>query len=231
MANRSYCALAIAAVILGPSVVTVRAADIDVGRLQALAQTVSRNDDQISAATLNDWIIKDRGDFRLIDLRAAADFSAGHIKGAVNIPLPRLIDAKELARLRAMPHVVVYAATSDQAAQAALLLRLAGVKALSLSGGFMAWAEQSLMPRESADGVQAREAARRAAVIRALNNCPRLPDAKIPPLQPAAAPAAPAASAAPTVLQPGPGGPPPGKGPAQKAPKQDVPIILEGGCG
>jgi rhodanese-related sulfurtransferase len=201
-----------------------RAADVDLAKLTALAQAVARSEDRVSAATLNDWIIQDRRDYALIDLRPPAEFQAGHIKGAVNMTVARLFDRAEFAKLAAAPRLVVYANGTDMAAQAATLLRLAGVRAVSLSGGFVYWAEHSMDLKAATGGDEGPDAAKRAAIIRALNNCPRLPEAKIPPLLPVSV------TPAPAVEVPG-RGPPPGQGPEQRGPKQDVPIILEKGCG
>jgi rhodanese-related sulfurtransferase len=105
----------------------------------ALAQLVADGNDHITAQQLADWLIKDRRDFELIDIRGQDDFSAGHIEGARNIPLARLLSEKSLASLPTARKIVVYSNGSAHAAQAGLLLRLTGRDALALLGGHNYW--------------------------------------------------------------------------------------------
>ena len=55
-----------------------------------LAIQVSRGAELIRAPQLADWIIQDRSDFRLIDLRGEKDFAAYHIPTAQNFSLASL---------------------------------------------------------------------------------------------------------------------------------------------
>jgi rhodanese-related sulfurtransferase len=105
----------------------------------ALAQTIAKGDDHVTAVELADWLIKDRRDFDLVDIREEEDFSAGHIEGARHIPLAHLLSEASLASLPAARKVVVYSNGSAHAAQAALLLHLTGRNALALLGGFNYW--------------------------------------------------------------------------------------------
>jgi rhodanese-related sulfurtransferase len=89
----------------------------------------------------------------VIDVREPAEFAAGHIPGAVNIPRGVLefeVDghpAVNCTRDPALAHrdqpVVVYCRSGGRSALAAeALLRLGFAAPLSLAGGFMAWVEQ-----------------------------------------------------------------------------------------
>ena len=73
--------------------------------------------------------------FCLLDIRSAEDYAKGHIQGAVNIPYGvDVADALEI-----IPNdqpVLVYCYSGQTASQTALLLNLAGKKALNVSGGF-----------------------------------------------------------------------------------------------
>ncbi|MEJ2435414.1 MAG: rhodanese-like domain-containing protein, partial [Pseudolabrys sp.] len=111
-----------------------RAADL--AKLQAMSQAISRNENSIAPPALNALIVKDRHDYTLVDVRAPVDYQTGHIKGARNVPLPKLFSGDEIDKLRRAPKVVLYSATGEQAAQAAVLLRMADVKAVALAGGF-----------------------------------------------------------------------------------------------
>jgi rhodanese-related sulfurtransferase len=184
--------------------------------LAALARQIARGEDHVTADQLAKWLVEDRRDFALIDLRSAEDFAAGHIKGAANVALPQLLRNDSIAKLPAKKRIVLYANDTRRAAQAAAVLRLAGIEAFSLLGGYVYWAEHALDPKAALADADAPDLARRQAIARFLKECPRLPEATIFP--PGAAPAAmaPAPAAAPA-----PGAPP----------KTDAPIVLEGQCG
>ena len=98
-------------------------------RAASLAQLVAAGEDHVTARELSDWLIKDRRDFILVDIRQLREFDAGHIEGARHIPLNRLLAEQALDSLPAGRTIVVYSNGSAHAAQAALLLRLAGREA------------------------------------------------------------------------------------------------------
>jgi rhodanese-related sulfurtransferase len=183
--------------------------------LAALARQIARGEDHVTADQLAKWLVEDRRDFALIDIRSAEDFAAGRIKGAVNVALPQLLRNDSIAKLPAKKRVVLYANDTRRAAQAAAVLRLAGVEAFSLLGGYVFWAEHALDPKATLADADAPDLARRQAIARFLKECPRLPEATI--FAPGAAPAAMAPAPAPAA----PGAPP----------KTDAPIVLEGQCG
>jgi rhodanese-related sulfurtransferase len=206
---------------------TSQAAKIDRATLQVLGQTVARGGDHITAPELNDLIVKEQRNFVLIDVRSAELFEEGHIKGATNVPLMMLFGDEQLTEMSKSPTVVLYADTTDRAAQAAILLRLADIEAVSLLGGLDAWAAEMTQPGSGEGGELSQ--ARRDAILRAFNSCPRLPDATIPPLLPAVAPISPPAEVMeePSAAQE----PAAEEAPAASEPASDVPIILEGACG
>ena len=134
---------------------------IDPGRTAAaLAKLVADGEDHVTAGELADWLIKDRRDFELIDIRGQQDFAGGHIDGARHIPLPRLLSEQSLANLSAKRKIVVYSNGSAHAAQAALLLRLTGRHALALLGGYNYWQDYLNDPVKA--GVAEMDPARRA---------------------------------------------------------------------
>jgi rhodanese-related sulfurtransferase len=185
--------------------------------LAALARQIARGEDHVGADQLAKWLVEDRRDFALIDIRAAEDFAAGHIKGAVNVALPQLMRNDSIAKLPAKKRIVLYANDTRRAAQAATVLRLAGVDAFSLLGGYVFWAERILDPKATLADADAPDLVRRQAIARALKECPRLPEATIFPPGTVSAAMAPAPATAPAA----PGAPP----------KTDAPIVLEGQCG
>ena len=73
----------------------------------------------------------------LVDVRTAAEFSAGHLPGAVNIPVQDL-DGRlgELEKSRA---VVVYCASGQRSSRASRALEKAGFSAVHDLGGMGRW--------------------------------------------------------------------------------------------
>ncbi len=174
--------------------------------LQSLAQVVARGEDMVTPEHLSSLILAKRRDFSLIDVRAQQEFVRGHIQGAVNISIPKLLEPTEVVRLRRMPRVILYGDNTARAAEAATLLRVAGVPALTLEGGLVGWTQHL------------RSDARRpetAAIVRALNLCPEITPASIAPLvpNPTTAPTTSAPSAVPST------------------PKGKAPVNLNGMCG
>ena len=81
----------------------------------------------------------------VIDVRAPGEWEAGHIDGAINVPLSRLTG--ELDRLPAGRPLVVYCASGYRSAIAASLLRRAGRTDVSdLVGGLEAWKATAAAP-------------------------------------------------------------------------------------
>ena len=84
-----------------------------------------------------------RGDVRVIDVRGANEWDAGHLPGVPNIPLATL-----RARLSEIPSgrpIVVHCQAGSRAAIAASVLRAAGIeRVINLTGGFAAWREAGL---------------------------------------------------------------------------------------
>lgn len=75
---------------------------------------------------------------RLVDLRRARDFEAGHLPGAANIPLEALSDAAK--SLGKDVEVVVYDRLAARSKAAVRALAGAGFRARALAGGIGAWA-------------------------------------------------------------------------------------------
>jgi rhodanese-related sulfurtransferase len=76
---------------------------------------------------------------QLLDVRTAAEFSTGHIRGALNVPITSL--QARVARLdldRSRP-VVAVCLSAHRSPPAVRLLRRNGYDAAELAGGMMAW--------------------------------------------------------------------------------------------
>lgn len=70
----------------------------------------------------------------LLDVRSVDEFASGHLEGAVNIPLPQLRD--RLHELNPEQEIWVYCQVGQRAYYATRVLRLNGLNAHNLSGGF-----------------------------------------------------------------------------------------------
>jgi len=129
-------------------------------RAASLARMVAAGDDHVTVQELSDWLIKDRRDFELVDIRETQEFDVAHIEGARHIPLAALLSEQALSSLPVERTIVVYSNGSAHAAQAALLLRLAGREALALLGGYNYWHAYLNDPEKA--GVAEMDAAQRA---------------------------------------------------------------------
>ncbi len=130
-----------------------------------IAHAVGKGEDRVTPAKLADWVAS--GNVTVVDLRSREAFGAGHIRDAGHLPLAEAVSAAGRERL-AGRKVVLYGEDSTPGAQAAVLLRLAGIEAYSLDGGYRAWLEhlgQPAAPGASnpADGKRLATACRESA--------------------------------------------------------------------
>jgi rhodanese-related sulfurtransferase len=133
--------------------------------LAAVALAAAQQDDRESVEDLANWLIEGRGDFKLIDVRRPEDFENGSIADAENIPIAQIVSQEVLQRLPTDRMVIVYSNGSENAAKAAVLLRLSGIDAHLLAGGYNAWHKRILNPDISAeelDGENLQVSAQRA---------------------------------------------------------------------
>lgn len=80
----------------------------------------------------------ERGEARLLDCRTAAEFEAGHLRGARSLPLGSLRLGGVFA-LDPDATYIVYCETGQRSRAAAFLLYERGIRALSLAGGLNGW--------------------------------------------------------------------------------------------
>ena len=86
----------------------------------------------------------------LIDVSEPAEYAAGHVAGARNVPLGTLDESKALPSNKTVPLVVV-CGTGSRAGRAAETLRKRGYeRAQPLAGGLNAWREANLPVERSA---------------------------------------------------------------------------------
>ena len=116
-----------------------------------VAQAAARQSDRVSVEELAGWLIEERGDFILIDVRSPDDFEQGLIGDARNVPIVELMTTEALDTLPQDRKIVVYSNGSENSAKASVMLRLAGFDAYVLAGGFNAWHARILNPDISAE--------------------------------------------------------------------------------
>jgi len=102
--------------------------------IKAAVVTVSPK--YITASDLNLKIAEDE-DMTIISLRSAADYTTGHVPGAINIAFASLTD--NLSKIDPDSPVYVYCYTGHTAGQAMGLLNLLGYDAYSLKFGMCSW--------------------------------------------------------------------------------------------
>ena len=96
-------------------------------------------------STLEATRLINQKDAPLLDVREPAEFAAGHILGARNLPLAQIAArAAELDKWKAKP-VIVYCDSGSRATSAMPLIKQRGVaEVYNLSGGFPAWQQAGL---------------------------------------------------------------------------------------
>jgi rhodanese-related sulfurtransferase len=108
-----------------------------------LFPTLQRGGARLSILQATQLVNQNKGVF--VDVRSAADYAAGHIRDARNIPLPELkARSSELDKFKSKT-VIVVCSSGSQSAKAVSLLKSAGFgEVYSLDGGLAAWQAQGL---------------------------------------------------------------------------------------
>ena len=106
-------------------------------QITTLSQGITRQQYAVQAKDLADRVIKQRNDHLLIDLRSD---TTQRIKSATVTSAADLLTPQGRSNLPAGRDLILVSENGGQAAQTALLLRLQGIDAFYLDGGYAAWA-------------------------------------------------------------------------------------------
>jgi len=122
------------------STITVNAKD--------LALTTVKNSDKVNVFELADWIIKQKSDYTLVDLRDEKEFTEYFIPTATNIPLETLPESGLLRNQK----IILYADNNLEAAQAWFILKSKDYRGVYLlDGGLEKWKDEVLFPKLAVD--------------------------------------------------------------------------------
>lgn len=111
-----------------------------------VAEAAARQQDRVAVGDLASWLVEGRADFQLVDVRTPDAYQLGAIESARNMPLATLFDEASLASLPRDRKVIVYADDCLDSTKAAVLLRLHGINAHMLEGGYQLWHASVLNP-------------------------------------------------------------------------------------
>ena len=102
-------------------------------------------------------LFEHRDDYQILDVRELDEWDAGHIEGALHLPLAQVMGAAERGRLDPDRPVVAVCRVGNRSELATLMLQARGYAAVNLEGGMEAWAAAGL-PFSASDGAPGRVA-------------------------------------------------------------------------
>ncbi len=117
-------------------------------RLALLARDILHRQEVVTPEELSDWIIQERQDFVLLDVRSQKAFQAGHIQGARSVPLTYLLERGSIEKLPQNRLLVLYSDVTRKAAEATAALRITGRHVSFLEGGYESWRDRILQPQQ-----------------------------------------------------------------------------------
>jgi rhodanese-related sulfurtransferase len=94
---------------------------------------------------------EERDRYQILDVREPYEWDAGHIDGAIHIPLSQVMSGAEQDRLDRSKPVAVICRSGNRSELAAVMLQARGYEAHNVEGGMEAWAATAL-PFSASDG-------------------------------------------------------------------------------
>jgi rhodanese-related sulfurtransferase len=112
-----------------------------------MALSTIKDQDKISSIILADWLIKDKLDFTLVDLRPEKDFVEYTIPGSINVRMEDLLNSD----LKRNQKILLYGNDDISSAQAWFILKSSDYKGVYiLNGGLNSWKNEILYPKRNA---------------------------------------------------------------------------------
>ena len=102
---------------------------------------------------MNDYrrLHDERDQWQILDVREPYEWSAGHVEGAIHIPLAEVMAGREEGRLDPARPVAVICRTGNRSELAGLMLQARGFEAVNVEGGVVGWTQAGL-PLVATDG-------------------------------------------------------------------------------
>src|ERR1035437_3678887 len=111
-----------------------------------LALSTIKDQDKINPTTLADWLIKDKLDFTLVDLRPEKEFEEYSIPNSINVKMEDLLNSD----LKRNQKIILYGNDDITSAQAWFILKSSDYKGVYiLNGGFNSWKNEILYPKRN----------------------------------------------------------------------------------
>jgi sulfur-carrier protein adenylyltransferase/sulfurtransferase len=113
-----------------------------------IALSTIKGQDKIDAMTLTDWLIKEKVDFTLVDLRSEKEFAEYSIPNAINVRMEDLLNSE----LKRNQKILLYGNDDISSAQAWFILKSSDYKGVYiLNGGLNSWKNEILYPIRKAN--------------------------------------------------------------------------------
>lgn len=114
-----------------------------------LALSTVGNSDKVSVTDLADWIIKDKADFELVDLRSEEKYNEYTIPNSQCIPLAQLSSSELLRNQK----IILFSDDDIASSQAWFILKSKNYKGVYiLDGGLNEWKDKVLFPKAPING-------------------------------------------------------------------------------
>jgi rhodanese-related sulfurtransferase len=109
-----------------------------------LALSTVKDQDKVDVLTLADWIIKEKADFTLVDLRPEKEYSVYAIPTSINVKMEDLLNSE----INRNQKILLYGNDDLTSAQAWFILKSSAYKGVYiLNGGLNSWKNEILYPK------------------------------------------------------------------------------------
>lgn len=111
-----------------------------------LFQAIVQEKDHLDAEIVADWIMEEKSDLRLVDIRPEAEYQVFHLRGAIHMPLETML-SRASTELPKENRIILYSNGTTHAAQAWVILRQMGwSQVFVLLNGISGFVEDCLTP-------------------------------------------------------------------------------------